>query len=35
MRREPPPGISADLSLFFFFYLMYIHDRVSHDDIGL
>lgn len=21
--------------LYFFFYLMYIHDRVSHDDIGL
>lgn len=21
--------------LFFFFYLIYIHDRVSHDDIGL
>lgn len=21
--------------IFFFFYLMYIHDRVSHDDIGL
>lgn len=35
--ERPPPGISADLSLFYFifFYLMYIHDRVSHDDIGL